>query len=258
MPRLAILIPSRTQPRQGAFLKQALASIRAQTRFSAVEIDVIIAIDKDEKPPADFPGDPIARFINSHTNSLAGALNAAAAAADCDYMSILEDDDQWHPNYLELAFETLKLAPFVSATQIEADENNYIIRIQDFCTPTSWTMERRVWDKIGGFNERYRLHQDNEWLGRLGDSDVPRMHMVECTAPVIPQVIMETRPLLANVLRNAGPNFKLARHHLPLPLVLRMLHVTSLTGQIGAEKAYADRSAEEKKWLIEQFGRLPC
>jgi hypothetical protein len=54
---------------------------------------------------------------------------------------------------------------------------------------------------VGEFNEGYRWHLDNEWLGRLAEKKIVRIHLVEATAPVDYQLMAQVRPWLANVIK---------------------------------------------------------
>ncbi len=255
MPKLCVLIPSRSQPRQQAFLERSIGAVRSQRAAGGLEIEVRVGIDRGAARPT--LAVPVT-FTEAATASQAAALNAAAKGMDCDFVACLEDDDMWAPDFLGLALEAVKQAPFVSSTQIEVDDRDFVMQVQDFPTPSGWFMTRAVWDQIGPFDETYRWHLDNEWLGRLGDSGIARMHLVESTAPVIPEIVRATRPLLARVLANCGPNLRLARHHLPVPLVRRLVHRGSGMAIIAADVEAGARSREETKRLTERFGRLPA
>jgi hypothetical protein len=255
VPKLCVLIPSRTQPRQQEFLERSIGAVRGQRGVSALEIEVRIGLDRGAPRPA-LSGPAV--FAEAASASQAAAINAAAAAMDCDFVACLEDDDVWAPDFIGLALEAARQAPFVSSTQIEVDDRDFVLQVQDFPTPSGWFMTRAAWDKVGPFNEDYQYHLDNEWLGRLAESGLARMHLVESTAPVIPEIVRATRPLLARVLAYGGPNLKLARHHLPVPLVRRLVHRGSGMAMIAAEPARKARSLEETNRLKERFGRVPA
>src|SRR5688572_16164682 len=73
--------------------------------------------------------------------SQASALNAGLAAADADAIAILEDDDQWQPNFLEQALAAFEVADFVSSTQLAVLVNGEVLRIFDFPTPSGWVIK---------------------------------------------------------------------------------------------------------------------
>jgi hypothetical protein len=196
-------------------------------------------------------------FIESGGKSVTAALNAAARRCTGDYLSFLEDDDQWHPLFLETALAALQNAEFVSSTQLEVTEQGEVVRTVDFPTASTWLMKRATWDRVGGFDEGYRIHHDNEWLGRLGLSGCRRVHLVEATAPVIREIVAPVRPWLASVLRYGGPLIRLQRHALPWPLVIRLVHQSSVMQQIEEDASYRERSQHEHALLQRAFGRIP-
>lgn len=253
---LSVIIPSRTQPDQASFLTRALKSISEQTARASLTIEVVIGLDPGAIPPQ-ISSEQALRYAHATERSQAAALNAAAALATGDYVAFLEDDDQWHASHLATALEFLKEAQFVSTTQLEADAAGLIVRINDFPTPSGWVMPRSTWDRIGPFNASYRYHLDSEWLGRLGDAPLERIHLVEATAPVQLAVAAQVRPWLARVLSYGGAHVRLARHRNALPNVLRLVHGQSGMGQIASDAAKRAASEHEVQRLLSQFGRVP-
>ena len=56
--RLAVVIPSRTQPAQASFLGRAIASIRAQVGLPAsLEVEIVVGLD---------PGAPTPELADAH------------------------------------------------------------------------------------------------------------------------------------------------------------------------------------------------
>ena len=257
---LTVIIPSRSQPRQAQFLERAAASIRAQTAISNFDLAILIGVDKGEA--AGLQGG-IARSLNlnvieSRGRSQAAALNAVIRCADSEFVAFLEDDDLWHPHYLEFAETALTSGTaFVSSTQVEFDESDTLLRINDFPTPSGWIMPLSTLRKVGEFNEEYRFHLDNEWLGRLSETKLSRVHLVEATAPLDPRQIAQVRPWLFNVIQWGGGFTRLGRHALPYPLIRRLVHSESGMGQISTNASYQEISKKECSQLQSRFGRMP-
>jgi hypothetical protein len=258
MPHFSILIPSRLEgPRPGLlFLESAVASIRAQKLVSPPQI--LVGLDAGVTPPPGLAERLGVTFLNSDGHSQAAALNAAASGITGDHVALLEDDDQWNPDFLAIALKGLESGfDFVSSTQLEVLGDNQILRVNDFPTPSGWVMRRAVWDQVGGFNNAYRWHLDNEWLGRMGRTRARRLHLAEATAPIELNVARAVRPLLTSVLEQGRPAVTLMRHGSPWPLVIRLVHPGSglqriLTNpDLGAESR---REVEELKGL---FGDVP-
>ncbi|MGZ5662480.1 MAG: glycosyltransferase [Usitatibacter sp.] len=258
-PSLAVVVPSRHQPQQTAFLERSVGSVRAQGASADFDVCVIVGIDAGETarmaPLAERLG---LRLAESPLASQAAALNAALAVSDSDFVAFLEDDDVWHPRYLHAAQRALSMgAAFVSSTQLEVDENDVVLRINDFPTPSGWFMTRAAFEAVGPFDESYRFHLDNEWLGRLGESGVERLHLVESTAPVETRFLSQVRPWLLNAITLSGGHCRLARHDLPIPLVRRLVHSESGMARMARDPQLAEVSRGEAARLQARFGRIP-
>lgn len=256
---LSVVIPSRTQPAQVRFLERSTASIRAQTVIAEFDLRIVVGVDKGASAQLDETARRLGlTLVESAAASQAAALNAALGAADSDLVSFLEDDDVWHPRYLQNASRALGAgAAFVSSTQLEVDEDDVVLRINDFPTPSGWLLARELLARVGPFDEGYRFHLDNEWLGRLGDTGAARIHLVESTAPVDTRHIAQVRPWLMNALTLSGGNCRLGRHELPIPLVRRLVHSGSGMARIAADPALTEISRAESERLMARFGRIP-
>ena len=158
--------------------------MRGQTIANQFAITFLVGVDKGcqlEPAVSDTLG---VSCIESDGASQAKALNIAIRQVHEGFVAFLEDDDQWMPDYLNFAMKEIALCDFVSSTQVELDETDELIRINDFPTPSGWFMTSSTLKRVGEFNESYRFHIDNEWLGRLSETKLKRIHMVESTAPV--------------------------------------------------------------------------
>lgn len=253
MNKLTVIIPSRKQDKQVSFIQRATESVRKQTIANQFAITFLVGVDKDcnlEPAVSDILG---VSCIQSDGNTQAKALNVAIKQVDEGFVAFLEDDDQWMPDYLNFAMQAITLCDFVSSTQAEFDETDEFIRVNDFPTPSGWFMTASTLKKVGQFNENYRFHLDNEWLGRLNQAKLKRIHMVGSTAPVKKRYAQEVRPWLMNLLNFSN----LARHISPYPLVRRLVHQNSGMAQIAANKEYLDISERESESLVNRFGVMP-
>lgn len=257
MKKLTIIIPSRKQEKQVSFLQRATNSVRTQTIANQFETSFLVGLDKGcmlEPAVSEILG---VQCIESDGASQAKALNVAISQVNDGFIAFLEDDDQWMPDYLNFAMQAIAHCDFVSSTQSEFNEEHEFIRINDFPTPSGWIMPVRTLKKIGQFNESYRFHLDNEWLGRLSESKMKRIHMVESTAPVQKIYAEQVRPWLANVLNLSGGFCNLARHSSPYPLVRRLVHSNSGMSQIATNNEYLEISKRELQSLIKRYGVIP-
>lgn len=270
---ISILIPSRLKQSPSAdelLIERALRSIEAQTLIASGRLrpQVVIGADAGATVPESLLARPFIETALSHGRSQAAALNAAAGKICGEYVAILEDDDEWHPRFLEIALERLNAYAFISSNQIEIDANGRTIRIVDYPTPSGWVMKRPVWSAIGNFDESYRWHLDAEWLGRLNERRISRLHLIERSAPQPEEIGNITladrlfrrargKRLRSGLLRlSAIPNLKLERHDLETPLVTRLAHRESGHTMLKRD-VHRTESDKEKKRMEMRFGYAP-
>lgn len=255
-PRLTVIIPSRAQDRQIAFLRRSTGSIRRQSAAGNFAITILVGVDKGCNLDTSVSDSLGVRCVESDGGSQAAALNAAIRIVDDGYVAFLEDDDEWMPDYLRIAISALSHCDFVSSTQAEHDETDFFIKTNDFPTPSGWMMPASILRLVGEFNEHYRFHLDNEWLGRLVETKSRRAHLVEATAPTL-RSQMRVRPWLANILDMAAGTCQIVRHGSPYPLVKRLVHSASGMARIASDRHLQEISREEHLGLMRRFGRVP-
>jgi hypothetical protein len=107
------------------------------------------------------------------------------------------------------------------------------------------------------FDESYRWHLDNEWLGRLAERAVQRCHLVEAAGPRTAAEIPPERPKLRVLPKDSLGQVEFVQHSLSLPLVRRLVHSGSGIAQIRANAAIKAESTGEYQRLRRDYGRLP-
>jgi glycosyltransferase involved in cell wall biosynthesis len=258
---VSVIIPSRLALSEidgnRLFLEDAVRSIRLQAMIDRKQIQIIVGVDAGTVAPSGLAQRLGIDVIESRGRSQAAALNAAAERAEGEFIAFLEDDDLWHRRFLRTTLDALGNAEFASSTQLEVNERHEVVRINDFPTPSGWIMRRETFQAVGRFDESYRWHLDNDWLGRLGESGRSRVHLVESTAPVTPALAAQIRPWLYAVLQHGGPAIRLMRHRSPVPLLVRRVHVGSGLHHIMHDAAANARSREEVARLNKRYGRVP-
>jgi len=262
--KISIVVPSRLAPIVSGnaagpwFLQKAIDCVQAQSVWrQGHQLQLLVGVDAGQRATAVARIGSRAAVVESTLRSQAAALNAGIRAVEGDVVAFLEDDDLWHQDYLAKALAGLQQADFVSSTHLEVRTDGVVVRISDYATPSSWVMPRATLNRIGGFDETHRWHLDSEWLGRLGDSGLRRIHFVEATAPITQDEICASRPQLANVIEFGGPAVALLRHESPWPLVMRTVHPDSGTAQIRADQIKTAESAVEIERLVARFGNVP-
>lgn len=242
------------------FVERAIGDALKQTKVvdGTVALTFIVGVDADAVVPTVIAGRPDTVIARSAARSQAGALNACIAAAEgFPYVAFLEDDDRWEPHHLACALSVLQDHGFVSTTQLEVNENDQILRINDFPNPSGWVMPAQTLQQVGPFDLAMRWHLDNEWLGRLAATGIPRCHLVERSAPIALAHAAQVRPWIANVIRYGGPRMTLRRHTSFKPLVVRLIHSRSGMARIAAEPALKRQSRDEYAVLMKRYGHVP-
>ena len=262
--KLHVIIPSRNSEKQKIFLNKSVGSVINQKLDQDIEISVIICTD----PTFNEENIPSSQKIKiqicqSNKPTHADALNNGIKKFDANYVSFLEDDDYWQPNFIEVSLSFLKKMlsknkfGMTSSNQLEINSEGQVIRVNDFPTPSGWLMTAETLSHVGLFNSSYLFHLDNDWLGKAALKNVPRKHLIEAVAPINVSICSQVRPWLALVVRNSKRTCSLQRHQYLTPLVTRLVHSQSGMGQISAEKSKQDLSSKEQNLLRTTYGLIP-
>lgn len=115
MPRVSVVVPTFRRPQ---FLRRAVDSVMRQTIDSW---ELIIVDDNDPDWPerreteavvAEYSTDRRVRYIRNPRNIGGGAArNAGIRAAGSEFVSFLDDDDEWHPTKLQRQLDCIEAAP---------------------------------------------------------------------------------------------------------------------------------------------------
>ncbi len=264
--KVSLIIPSRLapldreQPDGAWFVERAIAAIRRQTIFRrpGVVPEILVGVDPGMAAVAAtrLPND--VHVAEGRAPSQAEALNAAIRRVGGGVVAFLEDDDTWADNYLELAIGLFQQCGFVSSTQLEVTVAGEIVRINDYPIPSTWVMPRATLDAVGEFDPTFRWHLDSDWLGRLNQRAIPRIHLVEATAPLELFEMRTWRSRLADVIYDSHEGLALLRHSSPWPLVQRTRHPDSGMSRIRSDTALAVASRGECERLAALYGWVPA
>jgi hypothetical protein len=118
-------------------------------------------------------------------------------------------------------------------------------------------MPRATLDAVGEFDRTFRWHLDSDWLGRLNQRAIPRIHLVEATAPLELFEMRTWRARLADVVYDSHEGLALLRHSSPWPLVRRTRHPDSGMARIRSETPLALASRAECERLVALYGWVP-
>jgi glycosyltransferase involved in cell wall biosynthesis len=169
------------------YIGEAIESVIAQT---VRDWELLVVDDGSTDSTAEIvrgfaAGERRIRVMTQQNSGISTARNLALSVATGEYIAILDSDDLWEPTYLERQLAVFKAQPDIdivtgngwflggrlhgrparpcpdvrpqpSLTDIIQDETSIFIMS---------IMRRRVYDTIGGFDERLRTNEDYEfWL----------------------------------------------------------------------------------------------
>lgn len=181
-PNFAIV--TRTKNRN-LLLKRALDSVAAQTYRDFIHVIINDGGDRQGVDKLVSGYDHKIKLIhNSESKGLTGALNQGVRAVDSRYVSILDDDDSWHPDRLKYVDEHLEKTGSrgvvcVTDIVVETIQGNVVSElsrsrlfegltyislykqcIDNYMTNGCFTYLREVYEELGGYDEGLSVAED--------------------------------------------------------------------------------------------------
>lgn len=188
-PYFSIVIPSRNRP---GLLMRALASVRAQNCADCETIVVNDASTEDYSNVVQAFGDHVSYVERETQGGVAAARNDGIRIARGRWVVFLDDDDEWLPGFLRQQEQVLKAAPagvgfaWCSSFHQRYDRAGRVVASwarrhqasrlteDELCALASctgagcgFTVQRRLLDALGGFDERLTIGEDTELVLRL-------------------------------------------------------------------------------------------
>ena len=186
--KIGVIVPSKLQKRPGGlvvdgcgpelWLDRALASVRKQIGYGA-DWQIFVGVDPGAVVPAHIYDH--ARVVTALHPGHVPAVNAAAAMASLssEVLLFLDDDDAWLPSKTVIQVAHLQKAPFVSCSSRSVSDETYRqIDVLDYPYPSSWMMEAKAWNHVGGLGVKFKWLSDMDFLGKLQRAGIKRAHLV--------------------------------------------------------------------------------
>jgi glycosyltransferase involved in cell wall biosynthesis len=179
-PLVSVIIPVYNSAR---YIAAALDSVYSQS-YRPVEIIVIDDGSTDDSADvACARGD--LRLLRQENRGPAAARNAGIREANGALIAFLDSDDTWLPHKLRLQVDFLTANPgaevvlahlehflepgeaiprWLNPARLGQPEPGFL--------PSTWLLRRGVFGLVGGFDERYRVAEDADWMIRAKDAGI--------------------------------------------------------------------------------------
>jgi glycosyltransferase involved in cell wall biosynthesis len=177
-PVVAVVMRTKDRPR---YLERAIASVRAQT---LPDFELVIVNDGGSPTEVDefvtATADPRIRVIhNARSTGMVAASNRALDESDSEFVAVHDDDDSWHPTFLERTtghlretgamgviattdkvVEELTAGEFVTLGRTRLFPglrfiNLYRMCSENYATPIAFVYRRSALDEVGAYDERF-------------------------------------------------------------------------------------------------------
>lgn len=188
-PLISVIVPARNAM---PFLRDALHSIAAQ-QVTPVEVLVVDggSTDGSREIALSFPD---VRLVDQPGRGLAAARNVGLAAAHGNVIAFLDADDLWPADSLAARLSYLTRYPDCLGVigQVQrflqpgtplpaAYTNGWLEHPVAGYTPGALLAQRRLFDRVGVFDETLALGCDSDWFARAGDTGAPLTTLAQVT-----------------------------------------------------------------------------
>jgi glycosyltransferase involved in cell wall biosynthesis len=234
-PTVSVIIAVKNAAR---YLSQCLDSVAAQT-FNCYETLVIDGRSTDDTEAIARSYDKVSFFQQSGTG-FANAWNCGLRQARGEFMTFIDSDDVWVPHKLACQIELLRGDPRLDAAigkvrfvlepgerpprgfQAKVLGQNYVGHV-----PGVLMARRRLFERLGEWNEGFVVTNDVDWFAKLKDSGLP--------VGVVDDVLLHKRVHSRNL------SYVMAEDRVYPQEMLRLLHASIL------RKRGAAADAEKRK-----------
>lgn len=188
MPFFSVIIPLYNKEN---FIENTIKSILNQS-FNNFEVIIVNdgSTDASEEKVLQF-NDSRIRYFSKENEGVSTARNYGISIAQSDYITFIDADDFWYPNFLQVMFQNIQQFPeqkvFSAAIEIETpknvipalysiDKTNELLVVNyfegSFKESVIWTssavFNKCVFDEVGNFDSNLKSGQDTDLWIRIG------------------------------------------------------------------------------------------
>ena len=166
-----------------------LKSVKNQTKIDCI-LEIIVVNDGStdqslevvKKYKHNNPDLPIV-IIDKQNGGVSTARNKGMEAAKGDWIALLDSDDEWLPNKIDVQIKTIKENPDIDFLGGPFNENSlriftkkidalYKAKVTDICIknfpqPSTVIFKKSIYDEIGGFDETQRYAEDGNYFLKI-------------------------------------------------------------------------------------------
>lgn len=279
MKRSKVAVITRTKDR-GLLLERAIKSVHQQTLTDLIHV---IINDSGEKDVVENLVRKYEKIINGrvkviHNNvshGMEAASNKAIKSVDSDFVAIHDDDDSWHPRFLETLVghmeetgatgaiaRTERIYESVAGDTVKLlDRDEYMPHLshlalydlfaENFAVPISFVYRREVYAKIGYYSEDLRVTGDWDFALRF-----MRKYDIDKVDPGYALAFYHIRPNDSGIMSNSIYDQKSAHVQYHTMLANRFLREDLDKNALGFGYLFNVGNAERARgWEIDEMRR---
>lgn len=190
MPKFSVVIPVYNKAR---FLAETLDSVVKQ-RFEDIEVLLLDdgSTDNSYEIMESYTRDPRFRIFQQENRGVSASRNYLIEKASAPYIALLDADDLWHPDYLQLQHQMVQTYPearvFATASKIKrgntSQPRSYNLpegfgahglmdyfegsTLDSLLHSSTTVLHKEVFREVGNYNEAYRSGEDTDLYVRIG------------------------------------------------------------------------------------------
>lgn len=232
---VSVIIPTH---KGSQYIVDAVESVLNQT-YSNIEIIVVddngLGTDEQIKTKnklAEYIECRKIKYIPHYVNKNGSAArNTGFKNSTGDYVCLLDDDDEYYPDKVEKEANTLeKLSKewgmvFCSGegSSKKAKSGNILFELLIHSVvigSNSFMIRREIWDRLSGFDESFKRHQDYEFTARVASI---------CKIKYIPFVGFKSKETNRNIPKNINQAQEYRTHY--LDMMMTLIHTLPMVKQ---------------------------